>query len=85
MPLRKLLNQTMLSPEDADLLESLFNQFSAAGEAEQLCAERASGLVKLFVDGERDQQKLAAYLMANPTLADINGPKATITPDVPEE
>ena len=81
MPLRRLLNQTMLSPEDADLLESIFNQFSATGETEQLRAARASGLVKLFVDGERDQQKLAAYLTAMP--ADTNRPRATVTSDVP--
>lgn len=64
MPLRSLINQSMLSPEDADLLESLFNQFYAADEDTETRHERAGGLVSMFANGERDQAKLIGYLLS---------------------
>lgn len=69
MPLRRLINQSMLSLEDANLLESLFNQFLSVNAPDERRAKLASGLVRLFVDGERDQMKLAGFLTdAQPVL-----------------
>jgi len=73
MPLRKLINQSMLSPEDADLLESLFNQFYAAGENESDRQLRASGLVKMFVEGQRDREMLVQYLVGSEVAENASG------------
>lgn len=64
MPLRSLINQSMLSSEDADLLESLFNQFSSPNDDDEHRLARAAGLVKLFVDGQRDSEKLIGFLIS---------------------
>lgn len=63
MPLRTTILQSNIAPEDADLVESLFNQFSSQSEDDEQRRERASGLVRAFVDGERDCEKLIAYLI----------------------
>lgn len=63
MPLKSLINRSMLGPEDADLLESVFNQFSAQNEEEDQRVMRAAGLVKMFVEGERDRDRLIRYLV----------------------
>lgn len=59
MLLNKLLHDIGVSPADADTLVSVFNltapiKKETAGERRQ----RAEALVKLFVSGERDREKL---------------------------
>lgn len=65
VPLRNVILQFQIAHEDADLLESLFNQFSSPNEADEHRRTRASGLVRMFVDGERDREKLIGYLVAS--------------------
>lgn len=64
MPLHRLILESNLNPEDGDLLEALFNQFAFPGEEAKQRHDRAAGLVKLFVDGERDRQVLINYLVS---------------------
>lgn len=65
MPLRNVILESSIDPEDADLLESLFNQFCESTTDEQLRRDRAARLVKVFTEGERDREVLARVLVSS--------------------
>lgn len=64
MPLRSVILQSEFDPEDADLLEGIFNQLSSPLESDKTRRARAARLVELFVSGERDREKLIGYLVS---------------------
>lgn len=72
MPLRDIILRSRLDTEDTDLLETLFNQCSVPGETASQRQARAQRLVDLFVDGERDREKLVRFLAS--TSAQLPSP-----------
>lgn len=70
MPLKALTTQFRLSPEDADLIESVFNQLGLPEDDPELRSRRAAELVNMFVDGERDRKKLVDYLLCPRSLSE---------------
>lgn len=64
MPLSDLVLRTALDPEDADLLESLFNQSTPRGENLAHRRSRAMAASALLVDNKADRKAVSSYLMA---------------------
>lgn len=65
MPARRIFADAGLSVEDANILETIFNQTAPnGGESDEVKRRRAALLVELFVKGTTEKEMLIAMLTA---------------------